>query len=96
MKYKIYGSRIKLIDSYLVNKSNFQKELDKIRNLHPSCRIWKRSDANIKREWAAHVLAYNLGIRRDKTEDTDLDYEPKWWMSLFYFIVGSIALIIIK
>lgn len=96
MKYKIYADRVKLFDSCFVHKADFDRELNKIRNLHPSCRLWFRSDANIKREWAAHVLAYNLGIRRDKTEDTDLDYEPKWWMSLFYFIVGGIALIIIK
>ena len=96
MKYKILGNRVKLLNSCEVKKANFSRELDKIRNLHPTCRLWKRSDRNIIREWAAHVLAYNLGIRRDKTEDTDLEYEPKWWMSLFYFIVGGIALIIIK
>lgn len=96
MKYKILGSRVKLRDSYLVSKSNFQRELDKIRNLHPTCRIWKRSDANIKREWAAHVLAYNLGIKRDKTADADLDYEPQWYHNLAYFIVGNIAWLFIK
>ena len=96
MKYKIYGSRIKLFESYLIPKANFQKELDKIRNLHPTCRIWKRSDGNIKREWAAHVLAYSLGIKRDKTTDCDLDYEPKWYHNLAYWVVGNIALWVIK
>ena len=96
MKYKILGSRIKLIDSYLVPKSNFQRELDKIRNLHPTCRIWKRSDANIKREIAAHNLAYSLNIRRDKTTDCDLDYEPKWYHNLAYWVVGNIAWLFIK
>ncbi len=96
MKYKILGSRIKLYDSYAVSKSNFQRELDKIRNLHPTCRIWKRSDANIKREIAAHNLAYSLNIRRDKTESVDLEYDPKWYHNLAYFVFGSIALLIIK
>lgn len=96
MKYKILGSRIKLYDSYAVSKSNFQRELDKIRNLHPTCRIWKRSDANIKREIAAHNLAYSLNIRRDKTADADLDYEPKWYHNLAYAIIGTIALWVIK
>lgn len=96
MKYKIYGDRIKLFESYLVKKANFQKELDKIRNLHPSCRIWKRSDASLKREWAAHSLAYSLNIRRDKTADCDLDYEQKWYVILGYYIVGTFALLVIK
>jgi len=96
MKYKIHGDRIKLFESYLIPKANFQKELDKIRNLHPSCRIWKRSDGNIKREIAAHNLAYSLNIRRDKTADADLDYEPKWYHNLAYWVVGNIALWVIK
>lgn len=96
MKYKILGNRVKLFDSCEIPKAKFSRELDKIRNLHPSCRLWFRSEGNIKREWAAHVLAYNLGIRRDKTESVDLEYEQKWWMSLAYFIVGNIALIFIK
>ena len=96
MKYKIYGDRVKLIDSYLVPKSKFGRELGAIRNLHPSCRLWKRSEGNIKREWAAHTLAYNLGIRREKTGDVDLDYEPKWYHNLAYWVVGNIALWVIK
>jgi len=96
MKYKIYGDRVKLIDSYLVPKSKFGRELGAIRNLHPSCRLWKRSEGNIKREWAAHTLAYNLGIRREKTGDVDLDYEPKWYHNLAYWVVGNIALRVIK
>ena len=96
MRYRILGDRVKLFDSYLVPKGKYSRELGMIRNLHPTCRLWHRSEGSIKREWAAHVLAYNIGIRRDKTADTDLEYEPKWWMSLFYFVVGGIALIIIK
>lgn len=96
MKYKIYGDRVKLFDSYLVPKNKFSRELGMIRNLHPTCRLWKRSENNIRREWAAHSLAFNLCIRRDKTADVDLEFEQNWWMSLFYFIVGNIALLIIK
>lgn len=96
MRYKIYGDRIKLFDAYMIPKGSYVRELEKIRNLHPSCRVWRRSVGNIRREWAAHALAYSLGIRRDKTESVDLEYEQKWWMSLAYFIVGNIALIFIK
>ena len=96
MKYKIYGDRVKLYDSYLVSKSKFSRELEKMRNLHPSCRLWFRSEGNIKREIAAHNLAYMLCFKREKTKDCDLDYEPKWYMNLFYAIVGTIALWVIK
>lgn len=96
MKYKIYADRVKLIDSCFVHKADFDRELNKIRNLHPSCRLWFRSDANIKREWAAHVWAYSLGIRRNKTADCDLNFEPKWYNNLIYGVVGTIALVVIK
>ncbi len=96
MKYKILGNRVKLIDSYLVKKADFSRELAKIRNLHPSCRLWKRSEMNIMREWATHNWAHSLGINRVKTESVDLDYEPKWYHNLAYFVIGSIALLVIK
>lgn len=96
MKYKIYADRVKLFDSYLVPKAKFSRELGSIRNLHPSCRLWKRSDRNIIREWASHNLAYNLGILRNKTADCDLNYELKWYSKLAFFVVGTIALLIVK
>lgn len=96
MKYKIYADRVKLFDSYLVPKAKFSRELGSIRNLHPSCRLWKRSENNIRREWAAHNLAYSIGINRGRTTDVDLDYEPKWYHNLIYWVVGNVALWVIK
>ena len=96
MKHKIYGSRVKLFDSYLVSKTRFETELNVIRYLHPTCRLWKRSIGSLRREWAAHNWAYSLGIRRDRTADVDLEYEPRWYHKFLYGIVGTIALLIIK
>ena len=96
MRYRIYGDRVKLFDSYLIPKSKYSRELGMIRNLHPTCRLWHRSEANIKREWAAHSLAYSLGINPVKTADCDLNYEPKWYENLAYWVVGNIALLVIK
>ena len=96
MRYKIYSDRIKLFDAYMIPKGSYVRELEKIRNLHPSCLVWRRSVGNIRREWATHNLAYALGIRRDKTESVDLDYEPKWYHNFMYFVVGTIALYFIK
>ena len=96
MRYRIYGDRVKLFDAYLIPKSKYSREWGMIRNLHPTCRLWHRSEANIKREWAAHVRAYNLGIKPVKTADCDLNYEPKWYENLAYWVVGNIALLVIK
>ena len=96
MKHKIYGNRVKLFDSYMVSKTRFETELNVIRYLHPTCLLWKRSIGSLRREWAAHNLAYSLNIRRDKTESVDFEYEPRWYHRLLYGVVGTIALIFIK
>ena len=96
MKYKILGDRVKLIDSCMVSKSKFGEELSRIRSLHPTCRLWRRSDGSIRREWACHNWAYSLGIKKDKTADVDLNYEQKWYVKLAYGVVGTIALWVIK
>ena len=96
MRYRILGDRVKLFDSYLVPKAKMSRELGMIRNLHPTCRLWHRSEGSIKREWASHNLAYSLGIRREKTADADLNYEQKWYNKLAYGVVGTIALWVIK
>jgi hypothetical protein len=96
MKYKIYGDRVKLLDSYLVSKSDFDYELAKMMNLHPTRLLWMRSERSLIREWASHNLAYNLGIKREKTKDCDLNFEQPWYTRLMYTIVGTIALWLIK
>lgn len=96
MKYRIFADRVKLIDSYLISRKKMGRELQSIRNLHPSCPLWQRSEGSLKREWASHNLAYILGIRRSKTKDCDLNYIPKWYNNLIYGVVGTIALCVIK
>lgn len=96
MKYRIFNDRIKLIGSHEVPKGKFGRELQGIRNLHPACPVWGRSEKSLIREWASHNLAYDLGIRRNKTADCDLNYEPKWYNDLIYGVVGTIALWVIK
>lgn len=96
MKYKILADRVKLIDSYLISRKKMGWELQSIRNLHPTCPLWQRSEGSLKREWASHDLAYILGIRRSKTKDCDLNYTPKWYHELAYGVVGTIAMWVIK
>ena len=96
MKYRIFADRVKLIDSHLVPKAKFGRELVSIRNLHPSCPLWQRSERSLRREWAAHNLAYAVGYRREKTSDCDLNFEQRWYVKLFYGVVGTVALWAIK
>ena len=96
MHYKVYADRLKLFNSYLVSKSDFETELNVIRYMNPTCPIWQRTIGSLRREWASHNLAYSLGICWKKTMAVDLEYEPKWYNKLAYGVVGTIALWVIK
>lgn len=96
MKYKVYDNRVKLLDSYLVPKAKYGRELQSIRNLHPNLPLWDRSEASMRREWAAHSILYGLGIKRSKTKDCDLNFETKWYHNIIYVVVGMVALWVIK
>lgn len=96
MKYRIFNDRVKLYGSCFVPKDDFRSELGRIRNLHPDCLLWKRSEGSLVREWAAHNWACSFGIKPEKTTDVDLEFEPKWYVSVLYFVVGSLAFLFIK
>ena len=96
MTYKILENRIKLIGSYAVPKADFEYELQKIRCSRPSSPLWGRQTRSLLREWAAHNLAYSLGIRREKTADCDLNYVQPWYLNVLYAVVGTIALWVIR
>ncbi len=96
MDVKVSEGKIKLIGSHAVPKVRFDAELKAIRERFPSHVIWQRSMASLCREWAAHNLAYALGIRRGKTADTDLNYPQSWYVKLLYRVAGSIALRVIR
>ena len=96
MRYKISENSIKLINSYLVHKADFGKELNKIKNLHPNLSLWNRSVSSLRREWATHNILYDLGLFTEKTTDVDLNFKHKWHVNLAYWIIGGIALLFIK
>ena len=96
MKYRISENSIKLINSCLVHKVDFEKELNKIKNLHPNLPLWNRSVSSLRREWATHNILYDLGLFMERTTDVDLNFKHKWYVSLAYWIVGEIALLFIK
>ena len=97
MKCKVYDNRLKLIDSYACPKDKYVRELRRIRNLHPSLPLWIcRSEAAMRREIATHTLLYDLGVKRSKTADCDLAFKEKWSMNIAYWVVGTVALWVIK
>ena len=97
MRYKVYDNRVKLIDSYIVPKAKYERELISIRNLHPSLPLWEnRGVRSMRCEWATHNLLYSIGIKRDKTKDCDINFSLPWYMSIAYAVVGTLALLIVK
>ena len=95
MEVKVRTYTLQLKDSYLVSKKNFDQELDNLAPEHAAL-LALRSRKSLKWEWAVHNLAYQLGIRRSKTKDVDLNYDLKWYEKVFYALVGRLALLLIK
>lgn len=97
MEYTVSTNNIHIIDSYKTSKHDFNTELKKIQDADGDKTIVfeHRSYKSLRREWACHNLAYNCHILRSHAKDVDLNYPQKWYVALFYNIVGRIALLLI-
>ena len=85
--------KMTIFDSCLVPSKNFLTELNEVKNKTAICPLWdKRSMWSLRCEWAVHNLCYKLKIKRDKTKDVDFEYEQKWYLSLAYYILGTIVM----
>ena len=91
MQYNISSKDLQLKSSFNVKKAAFERELAKIREKHPDSQVWKRSLRSLKREWAAHNALHALGILRNRTSDTDLNWPQPWYIRLGYAILGTLA-----
>lgn len=91
MQYNISSKDLQLKSSFKVRKAAFERELAKIREKHPDSQVWKRSLRSLKREWAAHNALHALGILRNRTSDTDLNWPQPWYIRLGYAILGTLA-----
>ena len=94
--YKVTKNNIRILDSYKISKDEFDSILYYIKDNNPDCDAWKRSFKSLMSEWACHNAAYNLGIRRNKTKDVDLNYPQKWYVSMTYYIIGALVWLFIK
>ena len=96
IQYKVSPNNNQLKYSYESSKDVFERELEAIRAEHPDCLVWNRSMESLKREWAAHNAFHALGLVRNKTADTDLNWPQNWLSRMGYTIVGSLAWRFIK
>lgn len=96
MKYTITQSNLHLVDSHKVSKRYFDRELARIKGLHPTSNVWLRSFRSMRKEWATHNALYAAGLFRQRTKDCDLNYPLKWYMQVAYAVVGTIVYPFIK
>jgi len=95
-KYSIATDNVHIVDSCTISKRDFGKVFKLLREKHPDCQVWQRSDGSLSREWAVHNACYDWNIRRSQTADVDLNYPQSFWEKLGYGVIGSIALIFIR
>jgi len=89
------GSTLTLYDSYTVSKHDFQNTLNQIKALHKTKPIFQRSDFSLKMEWTVHNFLYQIGYKRERTKDCDLDLpcdKPEW----IYKVIGIMVWLFIK
>lgn len=96
MDYNISANNLHLENSYLIRKREFSWILARIKSDNPDSLVWKRSFASLKLEWACHNALYGLGIARERTKDSDLNYPQKWYTRVAYSVLGVLVWIFIK
>ena len=90
MRYTLKKNILTIKDAYLISKHQFDKEFNKISNLHPECLMCGRTFKSIRREWAGHKALYLLGKTSHK--DAVIDITGK----SIYCFVGFLAWIWLK
>ena len=96
MNYTLTPNNIHLVSSFEVNKKDFERELIALRKQHPECLVWNRSIKSLAREWAAHNAFHAMGILRNKTAHTDLNWPQNWLTRIGYTVAGMIVWPFIK
>ena len=95
--YIVSDNNIYINNSYSYSKKSFSTVYSVLRSLYPDNAVLvNRSDYSLSCEWATHNLLYDLHIFRARTANVDLNYPQKWYEKIGYFLVGSIALLLIK
>ena len=68
---------MRILSSYRIKNKKYQREIADIlleyNKKYPVNPSWKRTKDSIVDEWRFHNLAYNIGYKRKRTADTDLN-----------------------
>lgn len=95
--YIVTDNNIHINNSCSYSKKQFGTVYNVLRGLYPDNAVLNnRSNYSLSCEWATHNLLYDLHIFRSRTADVDLNYPQKWYEKIGYFLVGSVALLLIK
>lgn len=93
--YRLKKDRLKIKNSYLIKKKDFDESLDYLQEKCFGIPLWKsRSRWSLKCEWQVHNVLYKLGIKRERTADVDFEFKQGKLLQLEYIILGSILMII--
>lgn len=89
--YKVTYNNVHITDSYKVRKSKMRKVLKDIKAKHErETIVFQRSMFSLKMEWIAHNFLYNVGYKRERTKDVDLD-KPSDYPEWLYIICGLLT-----
>lgn len=80
-------------ESYKLKKNEIEKEIRwaDLCKKDPTSILMYRSLFDLELEWATHKALYNLGIKRARTKDVDLDAPQPWYMTTAYIIIGLLV-----
>lgn len=79
--YYITDRNLFLKDSHTVSKFDMMGILNAIKKEHPESHVFDRCLPSLYLEWICHNFLYEIGYKRERTGDTDLDNpcdHPEW------------------
>ena len=96
MEYTLTHNNLHIIKGYSVRKWNMRKELRTVKaQTHPGeTVVFERSMFSLKMEWITHNFLFEIGYKREQTENPDLNNpcdRPEWQ----YIIVGLLTWIFV-
>ena len=85
----ITDNNINIENSYKIEtRSEMSELLYAIKHNHPECNVFKRKWNDLISEWRTHNRLYKIGFKKERTQDTDLNYPMPWYYQILYNIIG--------
>ena len=84
---------IHIEDSYTVDKRSVMRYvINDLKKTFSVPVLTNRSTCSLVFEWVGYNNLYKLGLWRDRTKDTDLEWPQKWYYKLAWFLLGLIKI----